>query len=126
LDDEQKKWQKQYASNFGTREFIRLAVAIVAWIFLGLAISTIVGSSAIFAVFFIALFGFAIISSRWGPTYYLLRRIIGNDNLPTEPFPRTLIMFSKQPRPWWSYLPSLWWLLLDVILLVLVIRYLTK
>jgi hypothetical protein len=126
MNDEQRKWKKQYSSCFGTREFLRLAIAILAWIFAGLAISSIVGSSTIFIAFFFVLFLFSFVSPRWKPAYSLLRKIIGNQNLPTEPLSHTVAKSSSQARVWWSYIPSIWWVLLDLILLYLVIKYLIK
>jgi len=126
LDDEQRKWQKQYISSLGSRELWRLAVAVIAWLLIGVVISVITGSSVIFDVFFVTLFVFAFIAPKWKPAYSILRKIAGNEDLPTEPFPRATNRFSSQSRPWWSYLPSIWWLLIDLLLLLAVLGYLSK
>jgi hypothetical protein len=126
MDEEQRKWQKQYTSHIGAREVLVLGGAVMGWILVGLLISVVTETLAVFLVFFLSVFVFAILSTRWKPAYAILYKILGNKNLPTEPFPGGFTWLPKQPRAWWSYLPGLWWLILDVILLILVIRYFSK
>jgi len=57
MGEEQKNWSKQYTSNIGTKEVIRLGCAITIWLFFGLAISIPLGvagsswASMIFVLF---------------------------------------------------------------------------
>ncbi len=126
MDEEQRKWQKQYTSHIGAREFLILGGVVMGWILVGLLISVVTETLTVFLVFFLSVFVFAILSTRWKPAYVILYKILGNKNLPKEPFPRGITMLPKEPRAWWSYLPNLWWLILDMILLVLVIIFFTK
>ena len=132
MDEEQKAWSKQYASNIGTKEILRLGCAIMTWIFIGVGVGLafdLVGysySSIIFVIFLVMLFVFPFIAPSRKPTYSLLRKILGNKNLPPEPFPGKLIKLQSQPRPWWSYLSGIWFLLLDLIILYIIIRYFFK
>lgn len=127
LNEEQRKWYKQYISNLGAKEFFRLAAAMIVWIFLGVVLSVVTRAGVLFAVFFFAMFAFAAIAPRWKPTYFLLRKIVGNQSLPLEPFPRNNgPILPSQARPWWSYLPSIWWLLIDLLLLLAVLGYLSR
>jgi hypothetical protein len=126
MDEEQRKWQKQFSSHIGAREFLILAGVIMGWIFIGLLISLVTNSIGVIPIFFVTLFILAFFSTRWKPSYSMLYKLLGNENLPIEPFPRGFSIHSRQPRAWWSYLPSLGWLILEVILLILVIRYFAK
>jgi magnesium-transporting ATPase (P-type) len=126
MDEEQRKWQKQYSSHMGAREFLILIGAIMGWVLIGALISVMTNSFAVFLIFFVSMLVFAVVSTRWKPAYSILYKLLGNKNLPTEPFPRAFSLHSRQQRVWWSYLPGLWWLILVVILLLLVIRYFAK
>ena len=126
MDEERQAWHKQFGSNFGAREYVRFAVVFIIWMFLGGALSIILGSSVVIIMFLFAAFTWAAVSSRWKPAYSLLRIILGNKNLPTEPMPPGTLKSPTQKRPWWSYLPTIWWLLLDLLLLYFVIRYFAK
>jgi hypothetical protein len=125
LDEEQRKWLKQYNSSLGVREFLRVGCATTVWILAGLALSLLVDSSNLFTVFFLAMFAFAVVAPKWKVTYSVLRKILGNESLPVEPFPRPVNKPTLQARPWWSYLPSVWWLILDLILFLLAWRVLS-
>jgi len=132
MDDEQKEWQKQFWINFGLREYFRFGCAFIIWIFILVALSiafAFAGYSAnstsiIFsAILVITIFVFPFIARSWRPAYSLLRKILGNDNLPMEPMPRSRIKIPRQQRPWWSYLPGIWgWLMLLLLLYVILKR----
>jgi hypothetical protein len=126
MNDEQKIWSRQYASSIGTKEFIRVGCAIIIWIFLGIGLTLAFhltgysADSAIFNIFFIAMFAFQFVATRWKPAYSLLRKILGNENLPIEPYPRTISKTLNEPRPWWSYLPGIWFLILELVILYII------
>jgi len=126
MDEEQKKWHEQYTHNLGLREFLRLGIAIIAWILAGIILSNITHFPSVFDGFFITLFVFPFIAPKWKLPYNLFRKIAGNGNLPEEPYPRSRIANSLGDRAWWSYLPSIWWLLVDLILLLAVLGYLSR
>src|SRR5574342_694199 len=119
MNDEQKEWSKQYTSNIGAKEFLRLGCAIMLWVFIGVGVSLIfelLGYSVhniVFGTFFIILFVLPFVAYSRKPAYSLLRKILGNENLPREPYPRSNMKITRPPRPWWSYLPGIWFLLLD-------------
>lgn len=132
MDEEQKERSKQYSSNIGTIEILRLGCAVMIWIFIGMGVSFVFylagysNSSIIFAIFLVMLFVFTFISRSRKPTYLLLRRILGNKNLPAEPMPRSTVKIHFKPRPWWGYLSGFWNWVLFLLLLYAVIRYLSK
>jgi len=133
MDDEQKKWRKQYSSSLGAKEYIRLSGAIVIWEFIGMAIALAIAlpgkneklSDIIIAIFTLSIFVFPILI-RWRLAYSLLRAIVGNKNLPTEPMPRSTIKLPPQPKPWFYYLLVIWNWALALLLLYLVIQYFSK
>lgn len=98
MDEEQRKWQKQSTSHIGVREVLILGGAVIGWLLIGLLISVVMESLAVFLIFFFSMFGFAMVSTRWKPAYSILYKIMGNKNLPTEPFPRGFTLVPKQPR----------------------------
>ena len=122
MDEEQKEWYKQYSASFGVWEFVRFGCFFLFWIFSGLALTSIFNNSAIFVIFFIAIFVFAIIASRWKPAYSLLRKILGNKSLPIEPRPHSIVKIPRQPLPWWGYLFGIWFLLLDLLILYIILK----
>ena len=132
MNDEQKEWYKQYSSNLGAKEILRLGCAIILWIFIGLGISTPLAlagysnSFIIFVIFFIMLFVFPSIAYSRKPMYSLLRKILGNKNLPIEPMPHSTMKILRQPLPWYGYLPGIWGWLMGLALLFAVIRYLSS
>ena len=118
MEQQRKKWLAQYAANIGAQEFLRLGCAILLWIFIGLGLTVpfaLAGYSnrfLIFVIFFIMLFMFPFIAYSRKPMYWLLRKILGNENLPTEPMPPSTMKIRRQPLPWYSYLPGIWgWLM---------------
>jgi len=126
MNEEQRKWRDQYLNSLGSREFLRLAIAIVVWVLVGIVFSILTSCSYVFDVFFITLFVFPFIAPKWKPAYNVFRKLVGNDRLPTEPYPRSPTTSSLGARPWWSFLPSLWWLLMELLLLLAVLGYLSK
>ena len=126
MNEEQKEWQKQFSSNFGAREYVRFAIAFVACIFAGVALAILLRSVVAFYIFLFVAFAFPLLGSRWKPTYSIFRWILGNKNIPLEPMPHRPLGLPVQKRPWWSYLPGIWWLLIVLVLLFLVIRYFSR
>ena len=127
MNEERNKWSKQFSSNVGARELLRLGCFIVIWMLLAGALSSIFHTSQLiqillFTVFLISLFAFAIFSQTWKPAYSLLRKIFGNMNLPTEPIPHSTVKISRQRLPWWGYLFGIWFLLLDLLILYIILK----
>ena len=120
-----KAWEQQFDSNFGSKELLRFLGAFAGWLFLGLAISLVMNDYVIFYPFLIAAFAFPLACLRWKPAYKLLRIILGNDRLPTEPRPPRGFRYSG--RPAWSSLTSgvsLW--LIVFLLIYLILRDLAR
>lgn len=126
MNDEQKEWYKQYSASFGVREFFRFGCAFFIWMIIGAVLAVIFRSSIMLTLFLIIPFMFATVAQRWKPAYFLLRIIWGNENLPTEPMPRSVMKIPRQPLPWYGYLPGIWGWLMGLALLYAVIRYLSK
>lgn len=123
MDDEQKKWLTQYYSNIGGKEFLKLGCAVFIWVGTAIALS-VVFNPGIFDIMFVAMFIIAYLCVKWQPTYLLFRKIIGNERLPVSPMPGR--NKSIEHREWWSYLPSIWWILIDILLLLAVLGWLSK
>jgi hypothetical protein len=132
MNDEQKAWSRQYTANTGAKEILRWGCAIMVWIFIGTGVSVALelagysGGSIIMSVFVIVMFVFPLTGFSRRSTYLFLRKILGNENLPTEPFPRSSIKIPREPRPWWSYLPGLWFTLMTLIALYFAFKYFLK
>jgi hypothetical protein len=126
VDEEQRAWLKQFQGNFGAREYVRFAVVFMFWVFSGVALSIILGFGPIFPIFVVTVLVFAAVAPKWKPAYLLLRKILANNNLPTEPMPRPRTIAPARRREWWSYLPAVWWLLVDLLFLFAVIQFLSK
>ena len=131
MNVEQKAWQKQFWMNFGALEYIRFSCSLVVWMFLAVALALVFHKSVsittlLITAFLIATFAFSIISRTWGPAYNILRKILGNKNLPLEPMPRSAMKITRQPLPWYGYLPGIWGWLMGLALLYAVIRYLSS
>ncbi len=127
MNDEQKKWDKQFGKSFGARELLRFGCAFMLWIFLGVAIAVLLNAPVIQLAFLLSACAYAPLTRRWRPAYRLLRTILGNKNLPPEPMPRsTAARPPRQPLPWWAFIPSIWFGLLTIILFYLAIRYFTR
>jgi hypothetical protein len=131
VDEKQKAWQQQFASNIGAVELLRFAGAFMLWLLIGMGVAILflrspVLSTTIFISFLLSTVVFGVVGTRWRPAYLLLRVIFGNQSLPKEPFPGPIQRAQREPRPWWAYLPGLWNLLLALALLYVVIRYLSR
>jgi hypothetical protein len=126
MNDEQKEWYKQFSSSIGTKEFLRFGCAFVLWLLLGTTLAVLLRVPIIEVAFLLAVFVYAPVATRWMPAYRLLRRILGNREMPPEPWPRSAVSIPKQPRPWWSFIPSIWFWLLTILVLYLAIRYLAR
>ncbi len=126
MDDERKAWQKQFTSNFGAREFVRFMAALIVWIFVGVAVGVALRSPLVFVLLLFTGFvsPLSIYYSR--RAYRIFRFILGNPNLPTEPMPRAKVKAPHEPRPWWSFIPGIWFWILTLALLYLAIRYFLK
>jgi hypothetical protein len=133
MDDERKKWSEQYNNNTGPREIFRFGCALMIWMFFGVAITLafeFAGFHAtaiiIFTIFFISMFVLPIIFLSWKPGYAVLRKILGNKNIPVEPMPRSTMKLPREPRPWQYYLLVAWRYLILLILLYAVVKWLLK
>ncbi len=132
MNEEQKKWSRQYSSNFGAKEFLRLGCAIIIWLLIGIGISIafdLAGyswGSIVIAIFFIAMFTFAFTAYSRKSSYLLLRKIIGNDSFPQEPYPRSTVKTPRQPLPWLYYVLAIWRWILALFVLYFIIKYVLK
>ena len=130
MNEEQKSLSRQYTSSFSTREVLRLGCAIMKWLFLGIGLSIVfelMGYSwgfIVFVTFFLAMFVFAFTAYSRKLGYSFLRKIIGNEHLPTKPYPKSRINVAHEPRPLWVYLFGIWhWLMLLLIIFIILKWY---
>ena len=126
MNEERNRWNKQFSSNIGAWELLRLGCFVVIWMLLAVALSSIFYTSQLiqiflFTIFLISLFAFAIFSQTWKPAYSLLRKIFGNKNLPSEPLPHSTVKIPRQRLPWWGYSFGIWFLLLDLLILYIIL-----
>ena len=120
MNEEQKEWYRRYWASFGVREFLRFGCVFFIWMSIGVALTFMFRSSTMLTLFLIIPFLFAIVTQRWKPAYFLLRKIWGNENLPLEPMPRSTVKTHCQPLPWYGYLPGIWgWLMLLLLLYII-------
>ena len=127
MDDERQAWYKQYSKNFGPRELARFGCAFMVWMVVGAVLSILLRLNELFLFFLIVPFAFALVALQWKPAYSLFRRILGNKNLPTEPMPGIRIKAFMEQRQWWIYLLlAAWGLLIDLVLLYVFMKYLSK
>jgi hypothetical protein len=130
MDEKQKEWNRQYTSNINGTESLRLGCAIMVWVLIGVGASLALdlagysGGSIIFGIFLIVMLVFPFIAISRRPTYMLLRKILGNENLPEQPYPGPATKIQHQSLPWWAYSPGIWGWLMGLALLYAVIRYL--
>jgi hypothetical protein len=125
MHDDRTRWDQQFASNLGLRELARLATVVLGWILAGIALMIFFREPSWFAGSLAVLLVFSAVATRWQPAYGLLRRILGNARLPDHAAPSAhRDRPSIGPRPWWAYLPGLWFLLLDALIIVILVRYL--
>ncbi len=97
MDEEQKRASEQYAGNFGAREFIRYSCASLSFLLVGLALSMILHNSGISIIFIGLFFGILWLAPYWPPAYALVRKVMGNPNLPPA--------LPAGHRKWWDYIP---------------------
>ena len=117
MNDEQKIWREQYWTNsWGVREFTRIGCAFFIWQGIGIGLTIWSGNIGYVLVCVAIYFSFPILSMSWQPAYSVLRKIIGNNNLPTEMMPRN--------RKWWSYIPLAIRLVISIVLLIKGIEFL--
>jgi hypothetical protein len=131
MDEEQKKWHEQFWRNFGASEYLRFSCFVGIWMLLAVALSLIFYNTKLIGillitVFLVSLFAFAIFSRTWKPAYSFLRKILGNKNLPSEPMPHSTVKIPRQSLPWWGYLFGIWFLLLDLLILLIILRWYFK
>ena len=127
MNEERNKWSKQFSSNIGARELLRLGCFVVIWMLLAGALSSIFYPSQLiqillFTIFLISLFAFAIFSQTWKLAYSLLRKIFGNKKLPSGPMPHSTLKIPRQQLPWWGYSFGIWFLLLDLLILYIILK----
>lgn len=133
MNEEQAKWRQQYTSNIGMKEFLRLGCAISSWILTLILLAIVFGFAGIsskltglfLAIVMIApLFVFPFIAHSWKPGYLLIRRILANENLPKEPYPKSRASMASEPRPRWIYMLGIWhWLLILIIVFIILKWY---
>jgi amino acid transporter len=126
MNGAQREWQHQLERSFGPREFIRAGGAIFAWNLLGAAVSLVVGSSVPVVLFMVALLPFALVATTWKPAYWVVRKVLGNPNMPAEPRPRAREPSRPERLPWWGYLPGLWFLLISLVIYYLAYKYISR
>ncbi len=132
MDDRRKAWSEQYNKNFGVKELLRFSCASGIWMSLGVALSVALASTGytaaeyVFLIFLITFFAFPIIAITWVPAYTLFRKILGNENLPAEPMPRSTVKTSRQPLPWLYYVLAIWRWILALFVLYFIIKYALK
>jgi hypothetical protein len=129
MGEEQKKWHQQFSASFGLQEYLRFSCAILIWNFLGVILGLVLEFAGysmggfVVAIFVVMMFVFPFTVWSWKPAYSILRLILGKEKLPPELPTRKTPKMSHQPRPWWSFLPSIWWYLWLLLLFYLVIKY---
>jgi hypothetical protein len=126
MDENQREWQKQFWTNFGGWEYLKYSAAFLLWNSVGIAVAVMLHAGAIYALFFIATFVFTRLAITWQPAYLVFRKVIGNDKMPSESMPRASVAVPRERLPWWAYIPSMWFLLLDLVLLFILIRYFSR
>lgn len=135
MDSEALKRSNEMAKNFGPREFLRFSGFFIGWIFFGLAVALILLiqfhvqeniTSTVFIAFVITGMVFPISARFWKPANTVTNWVIGNKHftIPLQPLPS--IRKTVQEHAWYEFLPSLWRLVLLVLLAYFVIKYLMK
>ncbi|MEW6083792.1 MAG: hypothetical protein AB1607_04270 [Chloroflexota bacterium] len=98
MNEEEKKWQEQYAKNStGNREIFRLGCVLVIWYAIGVGLTIWSGNVGYVLICFAAYLSFPALTGYWQPAYALSRKILGNESLPPSLMPRKF--------KWWNYLP---------------------
>ena len=119
MDEEQKKWQEQFWNNSGgPREVFRLGCALAVWLGTGIGLTTILNNVGYVLICMAIFFGFASLTAIWQPAYSLLRRIVGNENMPHKLLP--------YKYKWWNYIPLIFMLTISFSFLLKGIQALIK
>ena len=119
MNEEQKKWQEEFSSNSGgTTEVLRVGCAFIIWHVIGIGLYLWSGNMGYMLIWIAISLSFITLSTRWQPTYSLLRKILGNKNLP----PKLITNKSN----WWSYISLVITLAIPIFLLVEGVVLLTK
>jgi hypothetical protein len=87
MGDEQKEWHKQYSSNLGAREFLRLGGVFLGWLMVGLVLG-FEFNIGILMIFVSIGFGILWLAPDWQPAHLLVQKIMGNKNIPSK-LPKT-------------------------------------
>jgi len=123
MNQEWKSWEQQFFSNFGIKELLRFLGVFAGWQLAGFALSVLTGNVMIFFPFLLTAFAFPFVCRRWRPAYWLLRFILGNENLPPGPMPRRRFQPGAQHGSWWSHIAGFWYWAFGFTLLYLVLWY---
>ena len=127
MNEEQKKWHKQFWDNFGVTAYLRFGCFTTLWILLGIGLSNVFHSSGVLLIFTVLLMIYGALSLVWKPIYLIHRKILGNPNLPTEPISFRRIkaphQTSRQRIPWLYYVPAILMAVLTAIITWVVLYY---
>lgn len=133
MDKDDRGRQSEKANYLGPRELLRFIVFFVGWIFIGLVLSLILGIVfgveeniyiGLYLVFVItAVFVFPISARFLKPANRLMNKVFGNEIVTMVSPSRSIL---KVKYPWYYFLPSVWRMVLLLILLFLGIRLLMK
>ena len=86
LSNDHGRGEKTILDYMGPREFVRLSLAFLLWNAAGVVLGIGLSYSAAFLVFFVTSIVFLLATPWWRPAYRVFRWIIGNNNLPENPF----------------------------------------
>ncbi|MEW6028248.1 MAG: hypothetical protein AB1554_02070 [Chloroflexota bacterium] len=120
-----KEWDYQFWSNIGPVEIFRFGCASALWLFLGVWIGGTLHSLSIILITLAIFLVYPLVATKWKPIYQIHRAILGNKNLPINPAPPMEKIKVNEPRwrrPWYAYLPGIWFLLVNLLLLYLILR----
>jgi len=118
--EEWRAWDKNFWANIGLIEILRFGCASLLLLTLGVVLGVYFQSLFLIISPIAILFFFIVLGLRWRFAYRINRKILGNKNLPEEPMPtmpRLKIAGPRWKRPWYAYLPGIWFLLLDLVIL---------
>ncbi len=97
MNEEQKEISEQFAKNFGAKEFVRYGCAFTSLLLIGLALGMIFHNSGITIIFVVLSFGIIWLAPYWQPAYAILRKAMGNPNIPAT--------LPRRGWKWWYYIP---------------------
>ena len=110
MDDDQQKWSKQYAANFGAKEFLRFGGAFMTLLIVGLALGMAFHNAGIIIIFIVLSHGILWFAPYWQPAYTIVHKIMGNQDLPS--------ILPNSQKKWWYYIP----IVIKIIILLAVLR----